>query len=105
MHALRPRPLPPRSEPQLIVPPFELSRSLDGSPESGRPFVQREREIFSNTIPCVRTPHTTLLCEFAERRKFYTEYVHFGATFGILIPEYVVWEVIWNTWNAYVFTE
>ena len=27
-----------------------------------------------------------LLCEFAERRKFYTEYVAFGKVFGIRIP-------------------
>ena len=30
--------------------------------------------------------------EFAERRKIYTEYVHFWASFGIRIQEYV-----WNT--------
>eukprot|EP00966_Prymnesium_polylepis_P308152 7120929-Prymnesium_polylepis.1 len=27
-----------------------------------------------------------LQCEFAERRNFYTEYVHFWASFGIRIP-------------------
>ena len=33
------------------------------------------------------------LCEFAERRKCYnTEDVHFGASFGVRIPDYV-----WNT--------
>ena len=59
--------------------------------------------------------------EFAERRKFYTEYVTFWASFGIHIQEYVwntsgirpeyceygqntaPWEVFWNTctWNMY----
>ena len=60
-----------------------------------------------------------LLCEFAERRKFYTEYVPFWASVGIRIQEYVhsvcgirpeyceygqntaPWEVVWNTWNTY----
>ena len=34
----------------------------------------------------------TVQCEFAERRKMYTEYVPFWASFGIRIQEYV-----WNT--------
>ncbi len=33
-----------------------------------------------------------LRAEFAVRRIFYTEYVHFGGSFGIRILEYV-----WNT--------
>ena len=55
---------------------------------------------------------SALLCEFAERRKFYTEYVHFwsleyGVFHGIrgIRVEYGwntgLWEVIWNTWKTY----
>ena len=54
----------------------------------------------------------SLLSEFAERRKFYTEYVHFwsleyGVFHGIrgIRVEYGwntgLWEVIWNTWKTY----
>eukprot|EP00966_Prymnesium_polylepis_P082409 1908374-Prymnesium_polylepis.1 len=44
----------------------------------------------------MRTPTgkalVSLRAEFAERRSFYTEYVHFGGSFGIRILEHV-----WNT--------
>ena len=57
-------------------------------------------------------PVGSLLSEFAERRKFYTEYVHFwsleyGVFHGIrgIRVEYGwntgLWEVIWNTWKTY----
>eukprot|EP00966_Prymnesium_polylepis_P239422 5536872-Prymnesium_polylepis.1 len=45
--------------------------------------------------PCMVTfPYSCrdLSAEFAERRNFYTKYVHFGGSFGIRIMEYV-----WNT--------
>ena len=44
------------------------------------------------SLPWVVCFLSFLLSEFAERRKFYTEYVAFWASFGIRILEYV-----WNT--------
>ena len=81
---------------------------------SPRPMLRRSRH------PTVELSHPILQCEFAERRKFYTEYVPFWASFGICIQEYV-WNTsgilriraeysplgglrfqhFWNTWNTY----
>ena len=74
--------------------PYQARRP---SPSCTLPHASISSAASSIAASAITAPNTTHLVayersEFAERRKFYTEYVHFWTSFGIRILEYV-----WNS--------